>query len=135
MQIILIRQVKSWYEGCPPDSDQPAKGPLGPFAYPQINAFNALPSRGVNVSIPYQKLFHFLMYSPIFIQAPESNEARLVQRLLDTLTGYDYRTEVVPSLTGARVAAESDMSIGCFLLAIDGPSVSHRLVCATSVGS
>ena len=74
------------------------------------------------MSIPYHELFHFLLYSPIFAQAPESNEARLVQRLLDTLTGYDYRTDVVPSLTGAKVAAESDMAIGCFLLAIDGPN-------------
>ncbi len=74
------------------------------------------------MSIPYHKLFHFLLCSPIFAKAPESNEARLVQRLIDTLMGYDYRTEVVPSLAGAKVAAESDMAIGCFLLAIDGPS-------------
>ena len=73
------------------------------------------------MSIPYQKLFHFLLYSPIFALAPESNEARLVQHLLDTLTGYGYRTEVVPSLADAKVAAESDMAIGCFLLAIDVP--------------
>jgi ornithine decarboxylase len=55
-------------------------------------------------------------------EAPAGNEARLMQRLLDALAAYDYRTDVVPTLTGALVAAESDMSIGCFLLAIDGPN-------------
>ena len=78
--------------------------------------------RRCEMSIPYHTLFHFLLYSPIFAQAPESNEARLVQRLIDALAGYDYRTDVVPTLTGAKVAAESDMAIGCFLLAIDGPN-------------
>lgn len=45
-----------------------------------------------------------------------------MQRLLDALAGYDYRTDVVPTLTGAQVAAESDMAIGYFRLAIDGPN-------------
>ena len=74
------------------------------------------------MSVPYSELFHLLLYSPVFSEAPESNEARLMQRLLDALAGYDYRTDVVPTLTGAAVAAESDMAIGCFLLAIDGPN-------------
>ena len=74
------------------------------------------------MAVPYSALFHFLLYSPVFSEAPKGNEARLVQRLLDALAGYDYRTDVVPTLTGALVAAESDMSIGCFLLAIDGPN-------------
>jgi ornithine decarboxylase len=74
------------------------------------------------LSVPYSSLFHLLLYSPVFSEAPEGNEARLMQRLLDALAGYDYRTDVVPTLTGALVAAESDMSIGCFLLAIDGPN-------------
>ena len=73
------------------------------------------------MTVPYNKLFHFLAYSTVFKNAPESNEARLLQRLLDAMSGYGYRADVVPTLTGARVAAESDMSIGCFLLAIDGP--------------
>ena len=74
------------------------------------------------MAVPYHKLFHFLLYSPVFAKAAEGHEAQLMQRLLDTIAGYDYRTEIVPTLTGARVAAESDMSIGCFLLAIDGPN-------------
>ncbi len=74
------------------------------------------------MSVPYSALFHLLLYSPVFSEAPKGNEARLMQRLLDALAGYDYRTDVVPTLTGALVAAESDMSIGCFLLAIDGPN-------------
>jgi hypothetical protein len=74
------------------------------------------------MAIPYHALFNLLLYSPVFAQAPESNEARLMQRLLDALAGYDYRTDVVPTLAGAKVAAESDMAIGCFLLAIDGPN-------------
>ena len=73
------------------------------------------------MAIPYHALFHLLLYSPVFTQSPEGNEARLIQRLIDALGEYDYRTDVVPTLTGARVAAESDMGIGCFLLAIDGP--------------
>jgi ornithine decarboxylase len=76
------------------------------------------------MAIPYQTLFHFLLYSPVFVRAPESNEARLVQLLLDALGGYDYRTNVVPTLTGAKVAAENDMAIGCFLLAIDNADES-----------
>ncbi|MEB0059659.1 ornithine decarboxylase [Variovorax sp. LG9.2] len=74
------------------------------------------------MSVPYSALFHLLLYSPVFSEAPDSNEARLMQRLLDTLASDDYRTDVVPTLTGAKVAAESDMAIGCFLLAIDGPN-------------
>ncbi|MEP6969286.1 MAG: Orn/Lys/Arg decarboxylase N-terminal domain-containing protein [Betaproteobacteria bacterium] len=74
------------------------------------------------MSVPYATLFHVLLYSPAFSEAPHSNEARLMQRLLDALAGYDYRTDVVPTLAGAVVAAESDMSIGCFLLDIDGPN-------------
>ena len=74
------------------------------------------------MAVPYHALFHFLLYSPVLVRAPESNEARLVQRLLDALAEYDYRTDVAPTLTGAKVAAESDMAIGCFLLAIDGPN-------------
>lgn len=73
------------------------------------------------MAVPYHTLFHFLLYSPVFVRAPESNEARLIQHLVDALGDYDYRTEVVPTLAGAKVAAESDMAIGCFLLAIDGP--------------
>ena len=73
------------------------------------------------MAVPYHALFHFLLYSPVFVRAPESNEARLVQRLIDALSEYDYRTDVVPTLAGATVAAVSDMAIGCFLLAIDGP--------------
>jgi ornithine decarboxylase len=30
------------------------------------------------MSIPYHELFHFLLYSPIFAQSPQSNEARPV---------------------------------------------------------
>jgi len=74
------------------------------------------------MTVPYHALFHFLLYSPVFVEAPGGNEARLMQRQLDALAGYDYRTDVVPTLTGAKVAAESDMAIGCFLLAIDGPN-------------
>ncbi|MEP7298023.1 MAG: Orn/Lys/Arg decarboxylase N-terminal domain-containing protein [Burkholderiales bacterium] len=74
------------------------------------------------MSVPYAALFHLLLYSPVFAEAPDSNEARLMQRLLDALAADNYRTDVVPTLTGARVAAESDMAIGCFLLAIDGPN-------------
>ena len=73
------------------------------------------------MSVPFHALFHFLLYTPVFAKEAEGNEARLVQRLLDSLSQLDYRTEVVPTLAGARVAAESDMAIGCFLLAIDGP--------------
>jgi len=82
------------------------------------------------MAIPYQTLFHFLLYSPVFVRAPESNEARLVQRLLDAIGGYDYRIDVVPTLTGAKVAAENDMAIGCFLLAIDNADESavHSIV-------
>lgn len=89
----------------------------------ETRAFNARFYRRHDMVIPYHALFHFLLYSPIFAQAPESNEARLVQRLIDALAVYDYRTEVVPTLTGATVAAKSDMAIGCFLLAIDGPAL------------
>jgi ornithine decarboxylase len=73
------------------------------------------------MAVPLHALFHFLLYTPVFAKAAESNEARLVQRLIDALSQYDYRTDVVPTLTGAKVAAQSDMSIGCYLLAIDGP--------------
>ncbi|PKH39692.1 amino acid decarboxylase [Pseudomonas sp. 43NM1] len=76
------------------------------------------------MSVPYHRLFHFLLYSPVFVHAPESNEARLVQRLIDAIGEYDYRTDVVPTPTGAKVAAETDMGIGCFLLSIDGPEES-----------
>ena len=71
------------------------------------------------MAIPYHKLFHILLYSPVFANAPQGNEARLMQRLVDAISGYDYRTDIAPTLTGAKVAAESDMAIGCFLLAID----------------
>ena len=73
------------------------------------------------MTVPYHKLFHNLLYSPVFASEPHGNEARLTQRLLDAISSYDYRTEVVPTLAGAKVAAESDMAIGCFLLAIDNP--------------
>jgi ornithine decarboxylase len=73
------------------------------------------------MSVPYHKLFHLLLYSPIFADAPAGNEARLMQRLLDALAAVDYQTDVVPTLEGAEVAAGSDMGIGCFLLAINGP--------------
>lgn len=78
------------------------------------------------MAVPYHALFHFLLYSPVFDRAPQGNEARLAQRLIDAIGSYDYRTEVVPTLTGARVAAASDMGIGCFLLAIDGPNEPTR---------
>lgn len=74
------------------------------------------------MAVPYHQLFHFLLYSPVFATAPQSNEARLTQGLLDALSGYDFRTDVCPTVSGAKVAAESDMAIGCFLLAIDGPN-------------
>jgi ornithine decarboxylase len=80
------------------------------------------------MAVPYETLFHILVYSTVFRNAPEGNEARLLQRLVDATSGYGYRTDVVPTIAGARVAAESDMSIGCFLLAIDGtdePAVQH----------
>ena len=73
------------------------------------------------MTVAYNKLFHFLAYSTVFQNAPEGNEARLLQRLLDAVSGYGYHTEIVPTLSGAKVAAESDMAIGGFLLAIDGP--------------
>ena len=73
------------------------------------------------MTVAYNKLFHFLAYSTVFKNAPEGNEARLLQRLLDAVSGYGYHTEIVPTLSGAKVAAESDMAIGGFLLAIDGP--------------
>jgi ornithine decarboxylase len=73
------------------------------------------------MAIPYNKLFHFLAYSAVFRTSPEGNEARLLRRLLDATLSFGYRTEIVPTLAGAKVATESDMSIGCFLLAIDGP--------------
>jgi len=73
------------------------------------------------MSVPYHALFHFLLYSPAFSQTPSSQEAGLVKRLVDALAGYDYRCDVVPTLVGAQVVAESDMAVGCFLLAIDGP--------------
>jgi ornithine decarboxylase len=73
------------------------------------------------MSVPFHTLFHFLLYTPVVVKEPESNEARLLQRLIDSLAQLDYKTEVFPTLLGARVAAESDMGIGCFLLAIDGP--------------
>jgi len=71
------------------------------------------------MAIPYHTLFHFMLYTPVFVRAPESTEAQLVQRLLDKLNEYNYRTDVVPTLTGATIAAESDLAIGCFLLAFD----------------
>ena len=74
------------------------------------------------MAVPYHQLFHFLLYSPVFVEAPQSNEARLMQGLLDALSDYDYRSDICPTLGGAKVAAESDMAIGCFLLAIDGPN-------------
>ena len=74
------------------------------------------------MAVPYHQLFHFLLYSPVFVEAPQSNEARLMQGLLDALSGYDYRSDICPTLGGTKVAAESDMAIGCFLLAIDGPN-------------
>ena len=73
------------------------------------------------MTVPYQKLFHFLLYSPLFATAPQGFETRLTQRLLDAISSDGYHTDVVPSVTGAKVAAESDMAIGCFLLAIDVP--------------
>ncbi|MEO6531968.1 MAG: ornithine decarboxylase [Pseudolysinimonas sp.] len=73
------------------------------------------------MSVPLHALFHFLLYTPVFNKQPESNEARLFQRLIDALAQLDYRTEIAPTLPGAKVTAESDMGIGCFLLAIDGP--------------
>lgn len=77
------------------------------------------------MSVPFHALFHFLLYTPVFAKEPEGNEARLVQRLVDSLAQLDYRTEIAPTLIGAKVAAESDMGIGCFLLAIDGPDESE----------
>lgn len=71
------------------------------------------------MAIPYHTLFHFMLYSPVFVHEPDSNEAQLVQRLLDKLDEFNYRIDVVPTLEGATVAAESDMAIGCFLLALD----------------
>ena len=43
-----------------------------------------------------------------------------MQRLLDALIGYDYRTDMVPTLNRAKVAAGRDMALGRFLLVIDG---------------
>jgi ornithine decarboxylase len=77
------------------------------------------------MSVPFHALFHFLLYTPVFAKEPEGNEARLVQRLVDSLAQLDYRTEIAPTLIGAKVAAESDMGIGCFLLAIDVPDESE----------
>ncbi len=74
------------------------------------------------MAVPYHKLFHILLYSPVFANAAQGNEARLMRGLVDAISGYDYRTDIVPMLTGAKVAAESDMGIGCFLLAIDNPN-------------
>jgi hypothetical protein len=74
------------------------------------------------MSVPFHALFHFLLYTPVFAKEPEGNEARLTQRLVDSLSQLDYRTEIAPTLIGAKVAAGSDMGIGCFLLAIDGPN-------------
>ena len=74
------------------------------------------------MAVPYRELFHFLLYSAAHAKAPESNEARLTQRLLDAIAHHGYRTDVVPTLAGAKVAAESDMAIGGFLLTIDGPN-------------
>ena len=79
-----------------------------------------MPFKASDMTIPYQKLFHFVLYSPVFAKAPQSNEALLTQRLLDALAGYDYRTEVVPTLNGATIVAESDLAVGCFLLVING---------------
>lgn len=72
------------------------------------------------MAVTYDRLFHILTYSTVFHSAPEGNEARLLQRLLDAIASSGYRTEIVPTVAGAKVAAESDMSVGCFLLAIDG---------------
>ncbi len=74
------------------------------------------------MAIPYQKLFHFLLYSASFEGAPHGDEGRLTQRLLDAIAGCGYHTDLVSTPKGAHVAAESDMAIGCFLLAIDGPN-------------
>ena len=71
------------------------------------------------MAVPYNKLFHFLLCSPVFSTAPQGNESHLMQRLLDSIAALDYRTEVVPTEDGARAAAVSDMAIGGFLLAID----------------
>ena len=76
------------------------------------------------MGIPYLKLFQLVLSSPIFPQSPEGNEARLLQRLLDALAGCDYRTDVVPTLRCAKLTAESEMVIGCFLLDIVGPSAA-----------
>ena len=73
------------------------------------------------MSVPYNALFHVLTYSTVLRDAPEGNEARLLRRLHDAILALGYATDVVPTLAGAKVAAESDMSIGCFVLATDGP--------------
>jgi hypothetical protein len=73
------------------------------------------------MAVPYHKLFRILLYSQAFEKAPQSNETRLIQRLLDAISGYGYGTDVVSTIAAAKIAAESDMGIGCFLLAIDGP--------------
>ncbi len=72
------------------------------------------------MSIPYHALFHILLYNPAYSNAPASNEAHLVQRLVEALGEFDYQTKAIPTLAGASVAARSDMAIGCFLLSIDG---------------
>jgi ornithine decarboxylase len=74
------------------------------------------------VPVPYNTLFHFLTYSTVERDAPEGNEARLLRRLHDAILNLGYTTDVAPTLAGSKVAAESDMSVGCFILAIDGPA-------------
>jgi ornithine decarboxylase len=73
------------------------------------------------MAVPYNKLFHFLVYSTVFKTAPQGHEVRLLRRILDAISGYGYRVDVVPTLSDVKVTAASDMSVGCFLLAIDGP--------------
>ena len=72
------------------------------------------------MAVPYHQLFNFLRYSPVFVQAAQSSDTRIMQALLDTLSGYDDRTDVCPTLGGTKVAAESDMAIRCFLRTIEG---------------
>ena len=58
------------------------------------------------MAVPYVRIFHILADRTVFRTAREGNEARLLQRLLDAISGFGDRTDVVPTIAGARVAAE-----------------------------
>ena len=71
------------------------------------------------MAVPYNQLFHFLLY--------KAGELAGTQRLVDSISAYGYRTDIVANLQEATVGGCGDMAIGGFVLTLDAANQADIL--------